>query len=611
MKKLFKYLLVFILSLALPTLDAAAYSSARQSGVIYAEDIDSFAAAVGKLFEENYSDDYFSVISIADGGTVADKDGEIIPLGGEARIEDGNLLLPDGVAEKITGGGSVSLFSAFDGGDSGNNEVLTQSDPYLEVTVKNGCANITRPYQTMRLIVKSKNLSETFGAETVIKGANDIYILQYSSEEEARSACELLNGLSGVEYAEPDLYIAPESVSDAVPYEEGWTHNSWGAAIIESDVFCDYLIDTFGGEDYLPEVTAAVVDTGIDYNHAFFKGRISDKGKDLCGSESPQDTQKHGSHVSGIIVDLTPSNVKILPVRVLTASKGGSIAVLAAGIDYAVECKVDVINLSLGAGGTSKTLDNAVKQAYAAGIPCVAAAGNSSIDVSKYSPANVEEAFAISATKANDEFAVTFTNASVGSNFGAGIDFSAPGDRIRSVFLDNSFGYLSGTSQATPHVSAAIALLKSADKSLSVDEVYDILAKSAADLGDAGRDIYYGNGRISLSSAPSLLSAESPLFPEIVKTSELSLEGNVVSVSFQNLSGRKKDFSVIFCAYGEDEDLTQSRVFNPELAGGEQRDITAEFKEAPYAVKMFLWESLDNIKPLAPSQTVLNRQVGA
>ena len=91
----------------------------------------------------------------------------------------------------------------------------------------------------------------------------------------------------------------------------------------------------------------------------------------------------------------------------------------------------------------------------------------------------------------------------------------------------------------------------------------------------------------------------------------LSAEGDVVSASLRNLSDREKDFSVIFCACGEDEDLTQSRVFNLELASGEQKDVTAEFEEAPYAVKMFLWESLDNIKPLAPSQTVLNRQVGA
>ncbi len=600
MKKPFKCLFILILAIALPTFDAAAYSSARADGVIYAEDIDSFAAAVGKLFEENYSDDYFSVISIADGGTVADRDGEIIPLGGEAHIENEKIILPDGAAEKITGG-SVSLFSAFDGGDEPD-EISEQSYPYLDVTVKNGCANITRPYQTMRLIVKSKNLSGTFGAETVIKGSNDIYILQYSSEEEARSACEMLNKSSGVEYAEPDLYIAPESVSDTEAYESERTHNSWGAEVIRSDVFYDYLLDIYGGEDCLPEITVAVVDTGIDYNHTFFEGRISDRGKDLCGSESPQDTQKHGSHVSGIIVDLTPSNVKILPVRVLTASTGGSIAILAKGIDYAVECKADVINLSLGASGTSKTLEEAVKQAYAAGIPCVAAAGNSSINVSGYSPANIDESFSVSATKANDEFALKFTGASVGSNFGAGIDFSAPGDRIRSVFLDNSFGYLSGTSQAAPHVSAAIALLKSANKSLSIEEVYGILAKSAADLGDAGRDIYYGNGRISLSDAPSLMP------PEVTA---LSAEGDVVSASLRNLSDREKDFSVIFCACGEDEDLTQSRVFNLELASGEQKDVTAEFEEAPYAVKMFLWESLDNIKPLAPSQTVLNRQVGA
>ena len=94
------------------------------------------------------------------------------------------------------------------------------------------------------------------------------------------------------------------------------------------------------------------------------------------------------------------------------------------------------------------------------------------------------------------------------SNYGAWVDIVAPvGNEatsdtdIISTVPPDGYGMSYGTSFACPQVSAVIALMRSLNYSLTVDEIKDILYRSASDLGDPGKDIYYGHGLLNASKA--------------------------------------------------------------------------------------------------------------
>lgn len=87
------------------------------------------------------------------------------------------------------------------------------------------------------------------------------------------------------------------------------------------------------------------------------------------------------------------------------------------------------------------------------------------------------------------------------SNYGDYIDVMAPGESIASTYPDNQYAALSGTSMASPHVAALAALIRSINPDLKNTEVMDIIRKNVIDLGDAGRDKYYGYGQIDVFAA--------------------------------------------------------------------------------------------------------------
>jgi len=264
-------------------------------------------------------------------------------------------------------------------------------------------------------------------------------------------------------------------------------------------------------------VTVAVLDTGIDTDHPELVSSIAGgKGFGYAGYE---DDHGHGTHVSGIItadgVGGSPQgfakgvapDTQVWMAKVCDASGSCYTSDIAAAIEYVVNNNIaKIMSISLGGGGTSGAncdtdyLAQKVNWAVNNGVTVVAAAGNTSGKVS--SPGCASKAIAVGAVNKSDVRASW-------SGTGLALDIMAPGVSIYSSVI-GGYATWSGTSMATPHISAVVALLKQVNSALTDAEIKDALYKTAKDLGTAGWDKYYGWGRVDALAAVNYVKPPEP-----------------------------------------------------------------------------------------------------
>ena len=175
--------------------------------------------------------------------------------------------------------------------------------------------------------------------------------------------------------------------------------------------------------------------------------------------------------------------------KVLGDGGSGLYSWVASGITWAADNNADVINLSLTGTMASPTLQSAVDYAWSKGAVVVAAAGNSASSSPTY-PASYANAMAVAATTDMDKLA-SF------SNFGDWVDVAAPGITIYST-IPGGYGYMSGTSMASPSVAGLAALLLSVVTDTNGngrlnDEVRSRIQANADAIPPAG----IGSGRIN------------------------------------------------------------------------------------------------------------------
>lgn len=376
----------------------------------------------------------------------------------------------------------------------------------------------TSHYHKFEVVVKFKNdpteaeinkISKDIQAQSVRK-LGYTYIFR-SSGMEAKQMMDYFRNI-GVEYAEPHfLYMtnetaeqmgvdntandeAAEQAAAPKPNDALYGKYQWNLPSIATE--SGWTVGK-GSTD----VIVGVVDTGVDLNHPDLKGRLL-SGYNVFSDSPPQDDVGHGTHVAGVISALTDNREgvagmtwynPILPVKVLDETGAGSTFAVAKGIIWAADNGAKVINLSLGNYADANFLHDAIKYAYDKDIVIIAASGNDNTDKPGY-PAAYPEVFGVAAVDAQR------TKASF-SNFGDYIDVAAPGVSIASTYMQNQYAALSGTSMASPHVTALAALIRSVNPLLKNTEVMDIMRQTATDLGPAGKDNYYGYGQIDVVRA--------------------------------------------------------------------------------------------------------------
>lgn len=338
--------------------------------------------------------------------------------------------------------------------------------------------DISDPYSTSRIIVKSALELDFPGSLAHVGGHNDITVVQYPDPVSAKAACEYFDSMPGVLYAEPDIILH----ADAAPgsdYFRSWGYNEYNANAFD---FNEWLVSFYGGVEDMPIVKVAVLDTGVDSDHPFLEGRLL-PGYDFANNDSdPEEDHHHGTHVTGIVVDGTLPNVKILPVKVLDNTAYAETSTVALGIEYSLLMGSNVINMSLGGdcdginGEEHMLMEEWINKAADMGAVVCVAAGNDSADADIHCPANVQRAITVASITESHEL-------SVFSNYGPIVDIMAPGSRIISSYVGGRFAALSGTSMAAPHVSAAAAMLKTFSPALNADVICELLKAAAVDIG--------------------------------------------------------------------------------------------------------------------------------
>ncbi|MBV6808384.1 S8 family serine peptidase [Xanthomonas campestris pv. pennamericanum] len=247
------------------------------------------------------------------------------------------------------------------------------------------------------------------------------------------------------------------------------------------------------GYDFISDATAARDGNGRDNNPADEGDWNSTSG---CATSN---SSWHGTHVAGTVAAVTNNttgvagtafNAKVVPVRVLGRC-GGSLSDIADAIIWASGGTVsgvpanpnaaEVINMSLGGGGTcSSTMQSAINGAVSRGTTVVVAAGNSAANVSGSLPANCANVIAVAATTSAGAKASY-------SNYGSGIDVSAPGSGILSTLNSGtttpgnaSYASYNGTSMAAPHVAGVVALVQSVAPTTLTPAAVETLLKNTA-----------------------------------------------------------------------------------------------------------------------------------
>lgn len=264
---------------------------------------------------------------------------------------------------------------------------------------------------------------------------------------------------SDVELIEQDFEVA---VNFNIPPNDSDYAKQWALPHIQAETAWKEMGD-------LEPITVAVIDTGVCMNHEDLEGRVLDNGYDFVDNDDdPDDVFGHGCSVAGIIaanidngigIAGFANNSSILPIRVLGPNGSGSMADVAKGIVYAADNGADIINLSLGSFVGSQAEKDAIDYAVNAGVLVIASAGNSGGTLPGY-PARYDNVVAVGAID-SDGSRSSFSN--------KGGDIWGPGRDIHTIYLNDTYKALNGTSFSAPYVSAMAAVLLGMGEELHLD----------------------------------------------------------------------------------------------------------------------------------------------
>lgn len=407
-----------------------------------------------------------------------------------------------------------------------------------------GARKIRKVFQNFASTDTLRQLDD--GKVVQVQDLSQVFLITFDRTINVQALVSQLSESNAVIYAQPNFIYKAE----ATPADP-WFSLQWGL-----EQGSDEDIDAAAAWDIETgsySVKLGIFDTGIYYYHPDFgigigTGQKVSGGYDwVNGDTNPIDGHFHGTHVAGIAgaltnnFDFTGSRVgmagvaggwnsgagggskgaQLIAMKTLSDNGGGSTAdaaaAIIAGADPNGSYGIQVANHSWGGDTYDETLRSAVNYAARMNRVFVAAKGNDNTSNPHY-PSDYDGSWIISVGATSQdgsraEYPDWGWGVNKGSNYGNGIDVTAPGTYIysttptyqTSAMVTNNVAataaYLSGTSMATPQVSGLAALILSQNSALHPEDVQGIIRSSADDKGAAGYDSFYGAGRINAARA--------------------------------------------------------------------------------------------------------------
>ena len=323
-------------------------------------------------------------------------------------------------------------------------------------------------------------------------GQSGLYIVDLPPGLE-KAAAEALTHHPHVKFAELDRRIAPGFVPN-----DPYAGSEWHLSRIGAPT----AWDTAQGAD----VTIAILDSGVDGTHPDLASQMVPGWNFYDGNADTSDVNGHGTAVAGAAaassnnglgVAAVAGRARIMPVRIADANAYAYWSTVAQGLTYAADHGARVANISYVGVAGSASVQSAAQYMKSRGGLVVVCAGNNGIDENI---APTTTMIPVSATDAND--ALTSW-----SSYGQFVAMSAPGLNIWTTARGGSYQAWSGTSLASPITAGVVALMMSASPALAGTQVESLLYSTATDLGVAGRDRYFGYGRVDAVAAVQAAAA--------------------------------------------------------------------------------------------------------
>ncbi len=280
-----------------------------------------------------------------------------------------------------------------------------------------------------QIIVETDKL-EKADEKYCIYQLDSFYTLQFPNPNKAKNVLKKYRAKGSTVSAEPVKKVQIINTGN-----QDYEYLSYGPELIGADKYSEVILANTTVEE-LPEIVVGVVDSGIDYNHPFFEGRLLESSYDFIDNdEDVMDENGHGTHVAGIIVDTTLPNVKIMPYKASDKEGYGSEVTMAQSIEQAVKDGVDVINISMIGEGTSSLVFAALDKAIEADIVVCVGAGNDNKQTINMYPACYADAITVAAVDSNKQKADY-------SNYGGFVDVTAPGTDVNSAYLNGCYQFM-------------------------------------------------------------------------------------------------------------------------------------------------------------------------
>ncbi|KIO49055.1 S8 family serine peptidase [Nitrosospira sp. NpAV] len=318
-------------------------------------------------------------------------------------------------------------------------------------------------------------------------GQSDLYIVDLPGNASEKAVAARLAHSPHFKFAELDYRESPEFVPNDPYYGSAWHLPKIGANL---------AWDRSQGVG----VTIAILDSGVDSAHPDLAPRMVPGWNFHDNNSNTSDVYGHGTQVAGaaaaagnngIGVTSVAVQTKIMPIRVTDLSGSGYSSMIANGLIYAADRGVRVANISFANQPSRSVVVSAAQYMKSKGGLVVVAAGNNGIN-ENFTPTTAM--IPVSATDGSDM-------KTSWSSYGSYVAMAAPGTGIWTTSRGGGYGAASGTSVSSPVAAGVVALIMAAKSTLLNTQVESLLYSTAVDLGAAGRDSYYGYGRVNAARA--------------------------------------------------------------------------------------------------------------